>query len=81
MVYAQFLPGTPSGHAARSDVKQEVWPKSICISGTHLVSSHLVVTSIYTLAAATQSEARVSLACTESPLSDFLLQKFPSGNP
>lgn len=55
--------------------------KACVVAALSLLSLHLVVTSIYTLAAATRSEARASLACPASQPSDFLLQKFPSGNP
>ena len=71
----------PWGAAGGLDVKQEVWPESICRSGLHLVFSYLVVTYIYTLAAATRNEARASFARPASRPSDFLLQKFSSGNP
>lgn len=64
-----------------SDVKPEIWPESVLGSGVAFAISHVVVTSIYTLAAATRNEARALLACPASLPSDFLLQKFPSGNP
>lgn len=52
----------PDAAVAKSDVKPKISPQSLHRRGIASVFAHLVVTSIYTLAAATRSKARASLA-------------------